>query len=342
MNSPNPSPAVPTEEDLAPTQDALQRIRDELNGVLFGQEPLIDLVLIGLLSRGHLLLEGLPGLGKTELVKALSTTLGLESKRIQFTPDLLPGDITGNPILEETGGQRQFRFQPGPLFSHLCLADEINRASPKTQSALLEAMQERRVTVLGETHPLPDPFFVLATQNPIELEGTYPLPEAQLDRFLFKLVVPVVDAATLQRIVEHRELGTTPTVSPVVHREEWRSIQEMARRIFLPEAVAEYIARLVHATQPGESSCSQSLRFGASPRAALSFAAASKARALLHGRVNASFEDIRLLAEPILAHRITLDYAAKMEGTTAPAVVQKLLQEIPAQAASLPPNLREQ
>src|SRR5215213_4573820 len=183
------------ESEIAEASGKLERLRASLRTVLFGQESLIENVIIGLLARGHLLLEGLPGLGKTELVKGLAQALRLEAKRIQFTPDLLPGDITGNPILQEIDGHRRFVFEPGPLFGNLVLADEINRASPKTQSALLEAMQERRVTVMGETHVLPDPFFVLATQNPIELEGTYPLPEAQLDRFLFKLEVPRNSAA---------------------------------------------------------------------------------------------------------------------------------------------------
>ncbi len=204
--------APPDERTLADAATRIHSLRDALNNVLFGQESLVDSLVTGLLARGHVLLEGQPGLGKTELVKGLAAALGLVSKRGQFTPDLLPGDITGNPVLQEVEGRREFVFQPGPLFANLVLADEINRASPKTQSALLEAMQERQVTVLGKTHPLPDPFFVMATQNPIELEGTYPLPEAQLDRFLFKLEVRRGDAAVLQRIVENRELGQVPDV----------------------------------------------------------------------------------------------------------------------------------
>jgi MoxR-like ATPase len=226
------------ENEIAQARVKLQTLRDALNGVLFGQETLIDNVIVGLLARGHLLLEGLPGLGKTELVKSLAKALRLEAKRVQFTPDLLPGDITGNPILQDVNGQRQFIFQPGPLFANLVLADEINRASPKTQSALLEAMQERRVTVIGETHLLPEPFFVLATQNPIELEGTYPLPEAQLDRFLFKLEVHRNEVAVLQKIVQNREIGAEIEVAPVLTREELLEISSLARRIFLPEVVA--------------------------------------------------------------------------------------------------------
>ena len=216
-----------TETEVADAAKHLRSLSSGLNQVLFGQQELIDLVIAGVLARGHILLEGLPGLGKTELVKGLSKLLHLGTKRVQFTPDLLPGDITGNPVLQEVDGRREFVFQPGPLFTHIVLADEINRASPKTQSALLEAMQERRVTVLGKTHDLPKPFFVLATQNPIELEGTYPLPEAQLDRFLFKLEVTRNDVATLQRIVSHRELGTEPQVDPVMTAETFNSLLEL-------------------------------------------------------------------------------------------------------------------
>ena len=195
-----------SESEIENASKHVRSLTAGLNSVIFGQEELVELVVTGLLARGHILLEGLPGLGKTELVKTLSKLLSLGTKRIQFTPDLLPGDITGNPVLQEVDGRREFVFQEGPIFTNLCLADEINRASPKTQSALLEAMQERRVTVLGKTHQLPAPFFVLATQNPIELEGTYPLPEAQLDRFLFKLEVTRNNVETLEKIITARDL----------------------------------------------------------------------------------------------------------------------------------------
>jgi len=259
----------PTEAELAIHTAEVRRLLAALNGVLFGQERLVELVVTGILARGHILLEGLPGLGKTELVKGLAKALELGTKRIQFTPDLLPGDITGNPVLQESNGRREFVFQPGPLFTNLCLADEMNWASPKTQSALLEAMQERRVTVLGETHPLPQPFFVLATQNPIELEGTYPLPEAQLDRFLIKLDVQRNDAATLERIVTHRELGVEPELKPVMSREALIGVMEAVRTIYLPDVVANYIARLVDGTHPGQSKAAGAIKYGASPRAAL-------------------------------------------------------------------------
>ena len=232
-------------------------------------------------------------------------------------------------------------FQPSPLFTNQLLADEINRATPKTQSALLEAMQERRVTVLGQTHTLPDPFFVLATQNPIELEGTYPLPEAQVDRFLFKLEVLRNSAATLAKIVTQRELGVEPQVASVVTREAFALIQATARRIFLPDIVADYIARIVDATHPGQSLAAQGVRFGASPRAALSLAAASKARALMHGRPNASFEDVQALALPVLNHRVLLDYTARMDGKTSAGVVRAILAEVPVQNLATPRTLKE-
>jgi len=307
----------------------LLQLRKALNNVLYGQEDLVDKVLIGLLSRGHLLLEGLPGLGKTELVKGLARTLSLEAKRVQFTPDLLPGDITGNPVLQEIDGRRQFVFQKGPIFANLLLADEINRASPKTQSALLEAMQERKVTVMGETHELPAPFFVLATQNPIELEGTYPLPEAQLDRFLFKLQVPRNSVPVLQKIILNREIGQEPEVATVMSADDLIGFCDAARQIHLPESVANYIARLVDATHEGPAAAG--VKFGASPRAALALAAASRSAALLAGRPNASFEDVEALAVPVLAHRVVLDYTARLSGLHSADVVQAILKATPRQ-----------
>jgi MoxR-like ATPase len=328
-----------TEAEITEAGEKLQRLRAALNTILFGQEQLIDHVITGLLARGHLLLEGLPGLGKTELVKGLAKVLQMEAKRVQFTPDLLPGDITGNPILQETDGHRRFVFQPGPLFANLVLADEINRASPKTQSALLEAMQERRVTVMGEGHPLPDPFFVLATQNPIELEGTYPLPEAQLDRFLFKLEVHRNPVAVLERIVMNREIGVEPLVEPVMTRDELLALAAMTRRIYLPDVVANYIARLVDATHAGQSKAASGIKFGASPRAALGLAAAARARALLEARMNTSFEDVQAVAVPVLQHRIVLDYIARVDGRTSADVVRALLEEVPVQNRELPATL---
>ena len=325
-----------SDAEIAASSTSLGQLRDALNTVLFGQDKLIEMVMIGLLSRGHLLLEGLPGLGKTELVKGLAKALRLESKRVQFTPDLLPGDITGNPVLQEVDGRRSFVFQPGPLFANLVLADEINRASPKTQSALLEAMQERQVTVMGVAHPLPDPFFVLATQNPIELEGTYPLPEAQLDRFLLKIEVKRSAVETLEKIVLNRKIGVEPEVPPVLSREGLIHLLDLAQQVYLPPVVANYIARLVDGTH---TRTSLGIKYGASPRAALALAAAARSRALLQARPNASTDDVRSVAPPILQHRIILDYNARLDGASTTTVVEKLLAEIPAHALERPQTL---
>lgn len=329
-----------SETEVTEAGKHVRSLTNALNQVLFGQEELIDLVLTGILSKGHILLEGLPGLGKTELVKGLSRSLHLETKRIQFTPDLLPGDITGNPVLQEVEGRKEFVFQEGPLFTNLVLADEINRASPKTQSALLEAMQERRVTVLGKTHPLPAPFFVLATQNPIELEGTYPLPEAQLDRFLFKLEVTRNDVDTLERIVNQRDLGSEPDVQAIMDGSTLESVLALVRRIYLPDVVGNYIARLVDATHPGQSTAAHSIKYGASPRAALSLAAAARARALMNERTHASFEDVKFVAPSVLRHRIILEYNARVEGLTTNDLIATLLDEVPFQAGNTPRTLQ--
>ena len=318
-------------EELRTAVQKLDALASAMNQVLFGKEDLIELILTGVLARGHILLEGLPGLGKTELVKGLSKALDITARRVQFTPDLLPGDITGTPVLQETDGRKSFVFQEGPVFANIMLADEINRASPKTQSALLEAMQERKVTVMGQSHSLPEPFFVLATQNPIELEGTYPLPEAQLDRFLFKINVGRNPAEVLTRIVLNREMGVEPAVPRVLDAEELLRLMGLARRIAIPDAVAGYIGRLVNATHPGESE--------AGPRAALGLAAAAKARALRQGRPFCSFEDVQAVIRPVLEHRILLDHMAKLEGATPGDVVERLLTEIPAQDKPLPHSL---
>jgi MoxR-like ATPase len=328
-----------SETEIASAGRHVRSLVQGLNQVIYGQEELVELTVIGILARGHILLEGLPGLGKTELVKTLAKLLKLDTKRIQFTPDLLPGDITGNPVLQEVEGRREFVFQPGPLFTNLCLADEINRASPKTQSALLEAMQERRVTVLGTTHNLPAPFFVLATQNPIELEGTYPLPEAQLDRFLFKLEVTRNDVATLEKIITTRDLGSDPEVETRLEGAALDEVLALVRRIYLPDVVANYIARLVDATHPGQSAAAVDIKYGASPRAALSLASAARARALLNERTHASFDDVRFVAPAVLRHRILLEYNARVEGLTTNDLVTKILTEVPTQADAMPKTL---
>lgn len=334
-----PEALTPTELDRI--RSSLSDCRQQLNAVLFGQEELIQQVLTCMLAGGHLLLEGLPGLGKTELVRSLSTVLGLESKRIQFTPDLLPGDITGNPMLQDVGGEKRFVFQPGPIFSNLVLADEINRASPKTQSSLLEAMQEHQVTSMGERHKLPEPFFVMATQNPIELEGTYPLPEAQLDRFLFKLAIEAGDAGVLQRIVENRILGTPAQTSAILQPGQFQAMMSETSRVFLPPVVANYIARLVYGTRKGASTAAASVKFAASPRAAIGLAAAGRASALMAGRGNVSYEDIQAAVVPVLRHRLVLEYQAKLEGLTTDTVCTNLLEEIPTTTDTLPPVVGE-
>ena len=327
-------------DEVARGRELLERLRNGMAGVLFGQDELVSLVAIALAARGHVLLEGLPGLGKTELVKALSRLLGLGFGRIQFTPDLLPGDVTGGAVLEERDGRKQFVFQRGPLFANCVLADEINRASPKTQSALLEAMQERRVTVLGESHDLPWPFFVLATQNPIELEGTYPLPEAQLDRFLFKLDVPPVGVDVLARIIRERRRGAGPEVAAVFEGPELDELFELVDRVALTDGVGNYIARLVAASDPRAPSCPESLRgwlrYGASPRAAIGLAETGRAAALLSGRPNVDFDDVARVAPAVLAHRIVPDHTARLDGISPRDLIDKLLEAVDPVGTRLP------
>jgi MoxR-like ATPase len=340
-----------TSDLLPPDQIELQARRAAellagLDRVLFGQEHLTRAVLVAVLARGHVLLEGLPGLGKTELVKGLAALSGLEWRRVQFTPDLLPGDITGGMVLEETqGGGRGFTFHPGPVFTQVLLADEINRASPKTQSALLEAMQERRVTVLGETRDLPAPFFVLATQNPIELEGTYPLPEAQLDRFLMKIDVRGVGSDTLERILIERPAGAPPDLAPAVSRSELDELFAAVDRIYLPRAVARWIARIVAATHPAGAEAPQTVReyvkYGSSPRGAISLARAVRAHALIAGRPNAGFDDVRALARPCLGHRLVLDYRAALDSVTRADAVDAVLAAVSELDEPLPEELTQ-
>ena len=322
-----------------------ERIVEGLDATLLGQEELVRLVVVALLARGHVLLEGLPGLGKTELVKALASLLGIDFRRLQFTPDLLPGDVTGGHVLEETERGRQLVFHPGPVFTNVLLADEINRASPKTQSALLEAMQERRVTVLGETRELPRPFTVLATQNPIELEGTYPLPEAQLDRFLFKLDVHRVGAPTLERILTERRGGQPPEHAAVVDQATLEDLFRTVDGIFLPRAVAAWIGRLVDATHPAGEGAPEAVtsyvRYGASPRAAIAIAESARAHALLAGKPNVGFDDVRAVAGPAMAHRIVLDYRARMDGVDGPSVVAAVLADTSELAEELPAELED-
>ncbi len=311
--------------EIAPVKADLDRTLAALDALLLGRPALHRLVITGILARGHILLEGLPGLGKTALVKALAGLLELDSKRIQFTPDLMPSDILGAHMLEtRADGQREMAFKPGPVFCNLLLADEINRASPKTQSALLETMQEGTVTLMGVTRTLPDPFFVLASQNPIELEGTYPLPEAQTDRFLFKLPVASPDAATLTAIISSRSHGTLPPSEVTLGRDALTRAFATVRRIVLPEAVADWIGRLVAATHTAEH-----VTYGASPRAAIALAEAARASALLDGRPSVGFDDVRAVAFPVLNHRLILDYRAKLDGATPRSIIEGVLAAVP-------------
>ena len=291
-------------DDVAPVKQDLDATLAALDRMLLGRPELHRLVLAGVLARGHILLEGLPGLGKTALIRALAQILDLDFKRVQFTPDLMPSDILGSHILE-TGpdGNRAMVFKPGPVFCNLLLADEINRASPKTQSAMLETMQERTVTLMGVTRPLPKPFFVLASQNPIELEGTYPLPEAQTDRFIFKLHVAPPDAATLTAIITTRSHGDMPESGFTLGRESLERALDTVR--------AKYVT------------C------GASPRAAIAMAESARALALMDGRPSVGFDDVRKVAFPVLNHRLILDYRAKLDGVDARSVVEGVLDSTP-------------
>ncbi|MCC8166682.1 MAG: AAA family ATPase [Planctomycetes bacterium] len=318
---------------------ALARVEQRLNDLLLGQGDLIRHFLTGVLAGGHILLEGLPGMGKTRLVQTFCRLTGLSAGRIQFTPDLMPLDITGSSVLQEQDGGRSFVFCPGPIFANLVLADEINRASPKTQAALLEAMQERQVTVLGESHRLPRPFAVLATQNPIELEGTYPLPEAQLDRFLFKLDVGEVGLDELREIASGRVGGDLPEMEAEITPGQFKSAMTAATAIPMSPAVAEYIARIVIATRPGGDGPSAHIRYGASPRAAIGMASAARARAFLSGRVTVGFEDVLAVAPAVLRHRVLLDYRSRLDGYDADRVVAELLRDTPELNRDAPKSL---
>ncbi len=335
--------------DTAPEHlmHALGTVERELNRVILGQEELVRQFLTGVLAGGHILLEGLPGMGKTQMVRAFCKLSGLAAGRIQFTPDLMPLDITGSTLLAEEAGRRDFVFRPGPLFANLVIADEINRASPKTQSALLEAMQEGQVTVLGATHPLPKPFSVLATQNPIELEGTYPLPEAQLDRFLFKLDVAPVGLDQLRDIALGKAGGELPPLGAAMTPEAFADAMAACRAAPVSRPVADYAARLVMATRPdgtdaGKGTATRArarIRWGASPRAALALMAGARARAFLSGRSTVGFEDVRAVAAPVLNHRIVLDYQARLDGYDALRAAREIVEAVPELERAAPQSL---
>ncbi len=309
-------------------------LEDELAGVIVGQRNVVRGVLTALLAGGHVLLEGVPGLGKTLLVRTLSECIDLSYSRIQFTPDLLPADIVGTDVIVEGNDGRAFSFQPGPIFAHLILADEINRATPRTQSAMLEAMQEYSVTIGRVTHRLPQPFFVLATQNPIDLQGTYPLPEAQLDRFFFKLIVGYPSPDELKEIARRTTGRAERRARVVLNGEQLLDLQALIRDVPIAEPVLDYAARLVMATHPegdvGVASSRKLVRYGASPRAIQSVVLAGKVNAVMSGRYNVSFEDLRRVALPALRHRIVLNVEAQLQNVDADTVLNMILEEVKA------------
>ncbi len=322
------------QEQAEKFRERYQQIKDELGKVIVGHDEIIHGVLTCMMIGGHCLLEGAPGLGKTLLVSTLSKALNLQSNRIQFTPDLMPADILGtNMVVETPDGGREFQFQKGPIFTQICLADEINRATPKTQSAMLETMQEGTVTVAGKRYVLDKPFFVLATQNPIEQEGTYPLPEAQLDRFLFKLVVGYSNREELATILDRTTKGVSIQPDTVMDGREIQEWQQLVRKVILADHLQDYIVRLNLATHPeGEFApkvTNDYLRWGASPRGAQTVALASKVRALLAGRFNVSFEDIRRAYLPAMRHRVVPNFEAQAEGITSDQVLLEILDQVP-------------
>ena len=321
-------------------RQAYARVQREIGRVIVGHGEVVHGILTCLFVGGHALLEGVPGLGKTLLVRTLSQVLDLRFNRIQFTPDLMPSDVIGtNIILETSEGHREFRFQPGPLFAQIVLADEINRATPKTQSALLEAMQEHSVTVGGTAHRLEEPFFVMATQNPIEQEGTYPLPEAQLDRFFFKLLVNYSGREELATILDRTTRAEWATPAKVMDGAEIAQWQQLVREVLVAPPVQDYAIRLVLATHPqGEFATAETnryLRFGASPRGAQALVLAGKVRALLEGRYNVSFEDIRNAYLPALRHRVLLNFEAQAENIPSDQVLEQILKDVKEKGADI-------
>ncbi len=308
------------------------RIEAEIGRVIVGQSDVVRGVLIGILAGGHVLLEGVPGLGKTMLIRTLGQVLNLKFSRIQFTPDLMPADIVGTEILIDQDGQRAFRFQAGPVFANLVLADEINRATPKTQSALLEAMQEHSVTVAQQTYQLEEPFFVMATQNPLEMEGTYPLPEAQLDRFLFKINVPFPSANELVEILARTTGKDTPSAETVISGAEILLMRDLARQTPIASHVSDYVARLIVATHPDCPDATplvkQYVRYGSSPRGGQAIMLGAKIVALLAGRYNVAFEDIEVVAPSALRHRLILNFEGLAEDVSADRIVEELLEKV--------------
>ncbi|MDG2223699.1 MAG: AAA family ATPase [Rubripirellula sp.] len=336
MNQPENSPASELSSDdvrqIEQLQDYHQRLKTELAKVIVGQADVVEQLTTVLFARGHGLLMGVPGLAKTLLVSKLAETMALDYSRIQFTPDLMPMDITGTDILQDTAeGRREFQFVHGPVFANIVLADEINRAPPKTQAAMLEAMQERRVTVLGKPYPLDEPFFVLATQNPVEQEGTYPLPEAQLDRFMFLIELTYPSEAEEIQIARTTTGDDLPTLEPILHAEEIAAFQHLVRRVPVPEHIYQFAVRLVRKTRPQEEAAPDWLRplvsWGAGPRAVQYLIIGGKTRAALNGQYMVRLEDIQAVAEPVLTHRMITTFAAQSEGVDARQIVRRLVEE---------------
>jgi MoxR-like ATPase len=320
------------EESSQHFQATFEKIRAEIGKFIVGQADIVENVLIAIISGGHVLLEGVPGLGKTALVNTIAKALHLKFQRIQFTPDLLPADVVGTQILVDKGGQKVFDFQPGPVFCNVLLADEINRATPKTQSALLETMQEKTVTVANTTHRLPSPFFVLATQNPIENEGTYPLPEAQLDRFFFKLFVEVPSHDDFVEILNRTTGNKPPEISAVATGEDILQMGRTLREVPVAKEIQDYLVRVVRNTHPSEPASPQAvknyIRHGSSPRGAQTVLTAARARALLKGRFHVSKEDINAVAVPALRHRMILSFEGEAEGIRTEMIINEIVEKM--------------
>jgi MoxR-like ATPase len=326
-----------TEQQIETFRNAYAALRAEIGKVIVGHDAIVEGTLISLFAGGHVLLEGVPGLGKTLLVRTLSEVLDLPFSRIQFTPDLMPADILGtNIVMEVPGGRREFQFQRGPIFAHLILADEINRATPKTQSALLEAMQEHQVTAGGELRRLNEPFFVMATQNPIDQEGTYPLPEAQLDRFFFKILVGYPSAEELTEVLTRTTSGAKAQVEKVLTRGALIELMNLVREVPVASHVKDYAVRLVMATHPRTETAApiatQYLRFGSSPRGGQTLVLAGKVRALIQGRLNVSFDDLEAVAPMALRHRLIPNFEAEAEGITTDHIIAQVLRDVPRDA----------
>jgi MoxR-like ATPase len=338
MTEPIPT-ITPATEELSPERFAelATAIEREVGAFIVGQQQLVRQTLISLLAGSHALLEGVPGLGKTMLVRTLAEALDLGFSRIQFTPDLMPADIVGTNIIVEEGGERRFRFQQGPIFSNLVLADEINRATPKTQSALLEAMQEHRVTVAKQQYTLSEPFFVLATQNPLEMEGTYPLPEAQLDRFFFKIDVPFPSEDDLVRIMERTTGVEQPSVGKAATGAEVLAMQRLARDVPIASHVMAYAIRILRGTHPETEKAPDIVRsfvrYGGSPRGAQAIVLGAKIHALLDGRFNVAYADVQAVAAPALRHRVILNFEGEAEGISTDSVVRAIIAETPTEPA---------